>query len=73
VPPRIAYICSAKGCDPPYRTFVGPDAAKPACPQHGAQHMALQANQPYMKGEGTGQPKRVKPRRPASGGKQKRS
>lgn len=62
---RFAYICTVKDCVPPYRTFVGAGDPKPACPQHGVVKMKRQANQPYMKGEGAGRPKRVKPRRPA--------
>lgn len=63
---RHAYICTAKGCDPPYRTFVRPDDPKPSCPQHGTAGMNRQANQPYMQGEKKGQPKRVTPKRPAA-------
>jgi hypothetical protein len=63
---RNAFICTAKGCVPPFRTFVLDGDAKPACPQHGTTNMTRQANVPYMEGEKKGEPKRVKPTRPAA-------
>jgi hypothetical protein len=48
---RRAFICTAKECVPPFRTFLQPDepASAASCPQHGTRSMQRQTNVPYKR------------------------
>ena len=74
---RIAYICTHRDCDPPRRTFLDAEPARPPrCNEHGP--MKRQVNMPYQRpvvdepgepGEPAKPPRkgqRRRPRRPAA-------